>query len=592
MKWYGFHINESSQLASAFVMIAFFYFASDANASCDCGSTDTNAPCTSKTLTVSAAGTRAVSFTWNFSSDDNPAACGRFANGDYWVAPVQGGAAVRIDSVSAAGSGTLSLDADPRVESLGLLSSTKTYGNYAAAENILPALPKTFTVATSLVAATQRDEASSGKCGTSGIVGNCADAYNVVTVLDSVPVLNGSDTLRPSISDGQKSLVRFTSIDLSRLPNVSFLTGTSDAGFDVIRQRWSHSIEVFSLWTLDGKYFSEGGRAFRASNFVGDYAGAVAGIWHNDLMTLFSDDTPVSNSAKRAALAAMLTYGKDLYFGVYGSAGRVRNWGAGAGQWLGRFPAAVFFAAMSTDPRYENDLAATSQDLLGFLDGRGPHELDQVNQGETGPVWGDFPDSMTALDIGAYWAEMLKAQCFEGATGTCVLSAGKRTSRDPYRYIDGPPLQPGGGYMYISIGPQRSLVATMFLMPRICSIVNYDPLVAYVDRVHSAGVIATPDPCAAPDPRESPTTCDPYRGTGCVYYRSTWGPDPANPSQCIKNGTGRFPARHGVKAKYYYTSTQVESAWTQIRGQSKNCLRANAQIEISAPEAPANVLVN
>ena len=199
---------------------------------------------------------------------------------------------------------------------------------------------------------------------------------------------------------------------------------------------------------------------------------------------------------------------------------------------------------------------------------------------------------MTALDIGAYWAEMLKAQCVEGATGTCVLSAGKRTSRDPYRYIDGPPLQPGGGYMYISIGPQRSLVATMFLMPRICSIVNYDPLVAYVDRVHSAGVIATPDPCAAPDPRESPTTCDPYRGTGCVYYRSTWGPDPANPSQCIKNGTGRFPARHGVKAKYYYTSTQVESAWTQIRGQSKNCLRANAQIEISAPEAPANVLVN
>lgn len=555
-------------------------------ADCDCGSSDAAAPCTGNAITVSATGKRAITFSWRFSSGGGPAACGRFANGDYWLAPTEPGAGVTIESVSDTGSGPLSLDADPQAESMGLLSPAKTYGNYVAGENLLPVLPAKISSPSSLVAAAQLDEAVSGKCGTSSIVGNCADAYNVVTVLDRVPERAGADLLRPSINDPSKKLLSLSDFDLSRLPSRSYLTGTTDAGFESIRQRWSHSTEIFGMWTLGGKFFSEGGRAFRASNFVDDYAGGVAASWGNDLMQVFSASTPVSSPAKRAALAAMLVYGKDVYDSVYGPSGRIRNWGSGAGQWLGRYPAAVFFAALATDPRYGSTISSVSKELLGFADGRGPHELDQINVGVNGPIWGDFPDTMSSLEIGAYWAETLKAQCFFGATGTCVTSSGKRTSRDPYGFIDGPPIRAGAGYMYVSSGPQRTLAALMFLMPNACSIVNYEPLVEYIDRLQNTGIKAMPDPCAPPDPREDPLTCDPYRNTGCVYYRSTWGPDPTNPSQCIRGNSGRFPAQDGTKPKFLYTSTQVETQWANIRGSTPSCTRAVISQPSVAPQAP------
>ncbi len=328
-----------------------------------------------------------------------------------------------------------------------------------------------------------------------------------------------------------------------------------------------------------------------AKALLPDYASGVAARWHDDLATVMSAGVPAEDPARRAAIAAMLVYGKDIFHAMHGTGSRRRNWGAG--QWAGRFPAAAFFAAVAHDGAYARTLSTASGELLGFADLRGPQELEQVNAGAAGPVWGDLPDQVGALEVGGYWAEMLKAQCFEGARGPCNVGTGKRSYRDPYGYIDGPAAQPGQGYMHVALGPQRALVATMFLMPEMCAIVGYDALVEYVDRVQSHGVLTAGDPCAPPDPREDPASCDPYRNTGCRFYGVTWGPDAARPGHCIRNGTGRFPALDGTRGKVLYGSAQMEANWAAIRGSAARCARAPFWLEgtSSQPSPPSSVQV-
>lgn len=566
-----------------------FYFSSSAFADCDCGSTDAGSPCTGTNISVEVEGEHTVGFSWDFNSGGSEAYCGQFANGDYWIAPRSGSSDVTVTRVQGSGGASTSVDENPQVESMGLIGASD-YGNYNAAENILADLPKTFSKSTSLVAAIQKNESAHGVCGTKAIEGNCVDAYHVVTVLDSVPPNAGADILRPSIDEAEKELLSLSDFDLNKLPKKSFLAGASN--FEQIRQRWSHSTEVLAMPDDSGIAFSEGGRAFRADLLVDDYAAGVARSWHDDLMVMLSSES--SEEEKRAAIAAMLTYGKDLYFAAYDGNQQVRSWGAGAGQHLGRFPPAVLFAALARDPVYANNLKKTSVTTLGLENYAGPHELEQVNKGPNGPVWGDGFDNLTDTNINSYWSDLLDSQCFDGARGTCNPNVGKKTFRDPYGYIDGPPNEPGTSYMSVSIGPQRALVASMFLIPRMCEIVNFPELVEYVDRVHSTGIQTANDPCAPPDPRENPETCDAYRLEGCKYYglnntgEATWGPDPSNPSQCIKNGpgqNGRFPESHGTQlGSGGYVSDQVEANWEEIRGKAPRCGLARIM-------APTNITI-
>ena len=66
-------------------------------ASCDCGSTDENNPCTGQSIGVTVTaktpngGTAVDSvYNWSFNSGGGDANCGQFANGDYWVSPAAG----------------------------------------------------------------------------------------------------------------------------------------------------------------------------------------------------------------------------------------------------------------------------------------------------------------------------------------------------------------------------------------------------------------------------------------------------------------------------------------------------------------------
>ena len=297
----------------------------------------------------------------------------------------------------------------------------------------------------------------------------------------------------------------------------------------------------------------------------------MAATWYNDLMRLFSDDHTIAE--KTPALAAMLSFGLDLYKTMFEvPEGYVREWGTGATQHPGRFMPTVLLGALLTDTTIATELtgvAATVHDNIYS----GPSELAQLHYGSNGPVWGDVPALGGVNFLGSYWGNLMASRCWDGHPDTCTPSIGSKNMYDPHGYIDGPPNKPGTSYIGSSLGGQRSMAATMILMPETRAIVNYEMLFEYVFRVQDHGVLAAPDPCVTPDSRENFTTCDPYRNTGCTYYGVTWGP--VNPtvttSACITTPTspytkqGRFLLVDGTALGAVYTSSQVESNWTTIR---------------------------
>ena len=536
-------------------------------ASCDCGSDDTDMTCRSRGLEVTVKATtingklsQDATFSWKFNNAGKDVYCGQFANGDYWIAP-QEGKEIQVTSVGA--NGLLSLDENPQTQKTGLIKVSKPYANFDKSENLMSILPATIVAPSSLVAAVQRNEKQSGKCGTVSIEGRCVDAYHVVTVLESVPDYAGKNIIRPNISGRLKKLITLNDFDFSRLPEKDFISGQSKEGYEKIRQRWSHNIEIFGAYSIrKKKYFSEGGRAFRAHILVDDYGAGWARQWYSDMLVMFSAD---SIRKKQKALAAMLAFGRDLYCSMYDSPdSKYISWGAGASQHAGRFIPAVFFAALAKDPSYAEKLMTVASKIHDFKDS-GPAELSQVHMGKNGLVWGDM--MFGKKETQAYWNDLFKAKCYQGAGEPCNPRVGSKTGRDPYGYIDGPATIPGSAYMKSSAGSQRALAASMVLMPEIGRIVNFPQLLEYVERLDKVGISTANDPCAPPDSRES-KSCNPWKnGSGCIYYGRTWGPDPLDETKCIKEnmGMGRFPSRHGEKMGYGYTVKEVEANWGIIR---------------------------
>lgn len=583
---------------AGFCLCLFFATLSSAQAACDCGSTDSASSCMGQSISVTVVagipngGTAVDSiYNWSFNSGGGNAHCGQFANGDYWIAPAEGQSTVTLTSITTTSPGNISADVNPEMESMGLLSSIETYSNYNADENIIPTLPLSYGGITSIVAAIQRNEALEGQCGTSAILGNCADSYDVVTILNTVPENAGATVIRPNITGQTKEILTFSNFDFNRLPAENFLTGTDVVGYENIRRRWSHSTEIFGLGSSinGGSGYSEGGRAFRSHTLIDDYGGGVAATWNNNMMNLFSDDNTFEE--KKSALAAMLSYGLDLYHGMYDAPTDIsRSWLTGATQHPGKFMPPVFFAALSKDIGYANNLRNVSQHIYDTVK-MGPPELAQVHNGPNGVVWGDVPALGGSYYQGSYWANLFDSQCYDGATGICNPALGAKTMLDPYGFIDGPPNKPGTSYIGSSLGTQKSFMASMCLMPEIREIVNFSNLITYIDRVTDHGIQAADDPCVTPDSREELGVCDAYRNVGCLYYGITWGPvevDNLN-SDCIRtpappyNKVGRFTELDGNPIGVSYSSAQVESNWDAIRALCNNT-------DNIAPNAPSGLI--
>ena len=268
--------------------------------------------------------------------------------------------------------------------------------------------------------------------------------------------------------------------DLTRIPSYTFLNGKSDDAWKAVARTWRHSTEIFGLSAeimtkrhgLQFRKFSEGGRAFRSHLLINNYAAGVAQKFNGDVLSLFSNEGAI-NDAKRQALAAMISYGLDMYHARYHYGDNARKaWNSGAGQSLGTLIPPVLAAALLKDESKAHQLrkmAITNHHKDAGL--RGPQELRQIKRGVTGVLlWGDGNpivrnnNKMSQQDW-RYWADFASSKCYDAYPGKGNPHQGKKTAADPYGYIDGPANKPGSAYMSVSLGGFRATAAIMILMP-------------------------------------------------------------------------------------------------------------------------------
>ena len=524
-------------------------------------------------------------YTWSFNDNTGNAYCGKFANGDWWLAP-KTTSTVTVTGVTGSGGGTtVRVDANPSWTSYGLLTA---YPGYDAGEVV--SFPQDYTaVATSLMAGLQRDETlqtGAYACGTSGIIGSCLDSINVVTVLNFVPDGGGRRTLRPHVSGTSKTFYTLDDFDFTKVPDSALFTGTDAAGVATIQERWNHSTEIFALQDATGisSQRSEGGRAFRSHIMVDDYGAGMAQAWGTDLLKVFSSSTSSTN--KQAALAALMVYGLDIY---HTQQAETLHLVSGASQHSGRMLPIMIAADLLKSTSVKTNLTSYLSSVDETITGLGPLELNQVWSSANGPLWGDPRGAGTYLEKWYYWADLFGGQCFDGAAGmggSCNPNVGNKAQKDPYALIDGPPPKPGTSYISSSLGSQNLVTGIACLMPGVKEILPNSNLITYTKRVASTGVSTDSDSCAPPDPRENLVTCVPWdarnaedtaaayqSASGCSYLGSTWGPDPNDTSTCITNNqspntgqNGRFGSIDGASITPSYTVSEIESNWTTLTG--------------------------
>ncbi|MGJ8676128.1 MAG: chitobiase/beta-hexosaminidase C-terminal domain-containing protein [Akkermansiaceae bacterium] len=564
---------------------------------------------------------RPAEFNWNFeSSNGDDVQIGQYACGSYWVAPAVGDTGVKVVSLSGSSNpdqvDLLSLDADPITEQTGLLDGSNNYGNYDSTEDELPQLPKVFSPAAqsciSLVAAMQRNESQTGGSGTSSTNGESADAYNVVTILAEAPANNGVNHIRPNITGASKELLTWDDFDLNLLGSTDIPDELTASEIEAMRQAWVHNTEIFGFAILndegDTPVFSEGGRGFRAHLTSDEYASGMASGFYESIIQICNSQNTLEE--KKPAIAAMLAYGLDSYHCKfnYGTT-YPKLWNSGAGQWIGQYAPIVFLAALSNQQEKKETVkrvagVAHSEDTID----RGPQILNQIKRGQSGVLlWGDahviVRDGSTDVTLAdrRYWADFKESNAYIGAPEAPDTSVGKKTSADPYGFIDGPANAPGILYMQVTAGGFQGFAACMIIMPEFRNTVGTDNPIEYADRIRRFGTWAAPDPIAAVDQRD--LACSPYHygisqyiqhNCNLEYWRTTWGPSAADPSIGIENGIGRFDPNHyhGTPVSASFSAPTVNANWNTIIAQYDGEKYESHVVDLSKVTRPDVIIAN
>jgi hypothetical protein len=491
-----------------------------------------------------------IAFTWEFNCGGNPCVYGKFVNGEYWVIPVDNAgkrvSAVTITNILPAGTAN---GAEVNPQSTSKQGILPMYASYDASRNVMTKLPYQATAGQSIFKASTR---TSG-CGTAAIASGCVTSDDVLTILNDAPANNGATVFRPPFHGDWKPLYTTDKVRMGRLPR---LAGMTALDVPSIVKRWTTP----HYDTTHGNGFSgEFMRATSPDAAVDDYASGQAAAYLGDLFAVFGTN---SDSEKAPAVYALIQKGIDVYsvfkLGI--------PFNSGAGQHLGRKPPLAFFAAMYDDPALLSEVRAIAKNPY-YETNNFFQEDSQIITGKGGiPIWGTLSTEQS------YWSRI-----YPGIDN-------KGTEADPYGYVDGPP---GGGfpkdpvgrsYVGVSGGPLIGFAFAQDLMPWLKYADNDQEILDWSDRIYTGygnagftgGFWAAPDPCAPKDPREL-ATCAPQKAVpGCLYYKVTWGPDPAHPGECIKhNGDplkdGRMSALHGTKFTFVYMPRAVSTQWNNMR---------------------------
>jgi MYXO-CTERM domain-containing protein len=392
--------------------------------------------------------------------------CGRFANGDYWVAPATGSSQVVVTDISPPfTAGRNGWEVNP--------SSPEANGfddriaGYDAA--LVPALPYAASPDESLVKTVSVPD---GECRIV-ISGNnyltCLLDAVVLTVLAAPPEGDGADLFRPPYFGAAKPLYRVADLDTSLLPSLAAPAGAPSLDWVVGRYE-RVQLDHMSNWT---------GRAMHPFHNMPDYGADIGRDSGDAALRLLLDDPP---AARQPALVAYVQAGIDLFHMQLGGT----LWNGGGGHGSGRkLPIALAGVLLHDDA-----MMAAVRDAVGTY----AEDLQvYFGAGAGRALWGE------ECSEEQYWDVM--------ETGT-----GNRSCRDPYGWIDGGE-EPGGPYQACcTTAVWKGTALALHLVPELRCVWDNEIFVEYLDRWVDHGLWMQPDPYS-PSGRGA-MDVDPSDGTG------------------------------------------------------------------------------
>lgn len=485
--------------------------------------------------------------TWYF---DNCYKVGQFINGDWWVV-----GPLNITNITPEFDG---LHHGWDVNPTNIYQQAYDTRAYSFNSSLVHSLPIQINYSASIVKALSKDITNSSPMCTHNINHVCyLETAAVLTVLPEIPLNGGADFFRPGYFGEQKILISFDALNISLLPTVNSTENTPNA--TVLAYRFQRvQLDHLNNWI---------GRLIHPQDNMPDYGGDIAIDTGDAALRLMLND---SLEEKKPLLVNYVQMGIDWY-SIFENGG---SWPANGGHMSGRKLPISFLAIMLDNQTMKDKVSQAPYNT--FQEDGMIYFSQKANSGDGAILFGQVDNE----DL--YWINLMT----DGAT---------RTGKDPYDYID--TNVPGTSYQAgINSMIWKGPVIAMQLIPEISDIWNNSHFVSYVDRWVTFGAWAQPDMCAPPEGtcaggNNSGAFCTTASmidvcggwdcgrdsdGTACCNigsdnYGITFGPDPAQPGQCIldnnsSDGIGRYPWRHGLDADTGgYQSAFMNSMWNEYR---------------------------
>lgn len=504
--------------------------------------------------------------TWLF---DKGYPCGQFVNGDWWALGPLTITRISPDAHDGINGWTVN-QAYENKESL----DQRFWDGYYYDASLMPSLPHTTSGVESIIKVVSTPTCPRNQC--------ISDAA-ILTVVNQIPE---RDAFRPPFSGSYKPFFYTRDLQTQLLPKLGLTSHAISQADALARSPRMPRLDFTSSSVV----------SFIPNNSVYPESrtwGAEMAVSNAELIYWLSMDLPLAD--KMPSLIDMVQYGIDLY----GSRKTLKTtWiHGGGGNGAGRLVPFMFAAIMLNSNEMKQELADSREAFW---------ERYMFNRStKTGEVyWGGRLEGWDTED--SFW----KARAID--------TDEDRAGKDWYEYIDGG-AHMGGQYLGCVALPTKYSALVIHLFPAMKLIwpVRDITILEFADRWVTQGVHTQPDLCAPPmgfciggsnagevctyaNLNACPSgvcaagACEdgPYAGQPCVvdrsrtdgdatgaagpspqndcggsectmnpqFYKATYGPDPANPGECINDsdgsdGIGRYPELDGL-----YVDSQNEIA--------------------------------